>query len=333
MVLGARGQLGAEWMQALARAGMLPIGTTRSDLDAGLADRSLIHRQLASLLDRWQPALIVNALAYTAVDRAESEPVLARQVNGWFPALLGQEAKGVPIVHFSTDYVFDGTKSEPYLEDDEPRPLNAYGASKLEGELGLLHNHARSLVVRTSWVVGATGQNFARTILRLACERNELRVVADQIGVPTPTAFLVQQILGQLRPPTAHRCFAGRPTRAPPSATPESGVAAENLPTGLFHLVPSGQTSWYAYAQCVLRRAHQEEHWKCRLRVHPEAVLPLRTSEFATRARRPANSRLDTLRWRTQTGQASLPAWEEAIAPVLGEMLEHLRGAPARMPA
>lgn len=326
MVLGARGQLGAEWMRALAPAGYLPLGVTRSDLDAGLADRNAIQSQLAGLFDRWQPALVVNALAYTAVDRAESEPVLARQVNGWFPALLGREARGVPVVHFSTDYVFDGSKSGPYTEDDAPRPLSEYGASKLEGEHGLLDVNARALVVRTSWVVGASGQNFARTILRLACERSELRVVADQIGVPTPTGFLVQQILGRLRLPIAE-CTPVGPHKALRSpAEPAAGATAPDLPTGLptglFHLVPSGQTSWHAYAQCVLGVAHQAEHWRLRLRVQPEAVVPLPTSGYPTVARRPANSRLDTLRWRTQTGQASLTGWQDALVPVLAEMLE-----------
>jgi dTDP-4-dehydrorhamnose reductase len=322
MVLGAGGQLGAEWMRALALTGFLPLGISRSDLDAGLADRGRIARQLASLLDRWQPVLLVNALAYTAVDRAESEPALARQVNGWFPALLGREAKGVPVVHFSTDYVFDGSKSEPYLEDDEPCPLSQYGASKLEGERGLLDVSANALVVRTSWVVGASGQNFARTILRLACERNELRVVADQIGVPTPTRFLVQQILGQFPPPVAERSPAGPSEVIVSPVAPTVGAAAPRLPTGLFHLVPSGQTSWHAYAQRVLAVAHQAEHWRLRLRVLPEAVVPLRTSDYPTKAQRPTNSLLDTLRWRTKTGQSSLIDWEDALAPVLAEMLE-----------
>lgn len=309
MVLGAGGQLGSEWLRGLRRSGHHAIAVYRNELDAGLEDRSLIQQQLCNLLDQWQPSLVVNALAYTAVDRAEAEPELAHQVNAWFPGLLGREASGVPVVHYSSDYVFDGTKLEPYNEGDEPLPLSVYGTTKLQGERALLHSNALALVFRTSWVVGATGHNFARTMLRLACEREKLQVVADQIGVPTPAPFLAGQLLRLLPPPQP--LGAGKPTLGP------------EFPRGLFHLVPSGQTSWHAYAQWLIAHASEDPHWGALRRAGPEDVAAIRSSQYPSIARRPANSLLSTEKWRRLVGMDRLEAWTDALLPVLNEMLQN----------
>lgn len=294
--------------------GMQLVGTNRAELDVGLTDRAGIEACLAALLARHQPDLVINAIAYTAVDRAEGEADLAFQVNGWFPGLLGALAHRLPVIHFSTDYVFDGKGDTPYRESDEATPLSVYGASKLQGERLLLEANNKALVLRCSWVVGAHGQNFARTILRLACERDSLRVVADQWGVPTPTAFIVEQLRSLV--------CGHYPVQHP-------------VPCGVYHLVPSGETTWHAYACEILRRAKQHPAWAQRLRLGPENVEPISTAQYPTPAPRPANSRLDTTKWRAATGQSGLPDWIAAAAGTLCALLGHRAQAglqPAAQP-
>ena len=292
LLIGANGQLGSQLLKDLPGH---VIGITRADLDLATTDRSSIGAGLGKLLERHQPQLIVNAAAYTAVDRAQSEPELADQVNAWFPGLIGEMAQGVKALHFSTDYVFDGNLKRPYTEADDTSPLNVYGMSKRKGELAILAAHPDATVLRCSWVVGASGQNFARTILRLACEKESLRVVDDQFGVPTPTPFIAAQV---------NRWFES------------------TSPSGLYHLVPSGETSWYRYALWILERAASHPMWQSQLCLSSAALIGIGADQYPTLAKRPANSRLDTSKWRKLTGQGQLGDWTEALAPVLKAMLD-----------
>jgi dTDP-4-dehydrorhamnose reductase len=315
------------------------LGVARKQLDVGLDDRTAIETALGAIFDQHQPALVINAIAYTAVDLAESEPELAAQVNGWFPGMLGRHARATPVVHFSSDYVFDGRASGYYRESDDPSPLGVYGASKLAGERGLLEANDRALVLRCSWVVGAHGQNFAKTILRLACERDRLRVVSDQCGVPTPAGFIVDQLRraifvrgvanasvkeqGEEAPagagcPTAlnrfdHTLPASLLRMLPPSLL--------RMPSGLFHLVPSGETSWYHYALWILAQASRHPGWRLRLKTGEGGLEAISSAEYPTAAPRPLNSRLDTTKWRDLTGQRELEDWRISLSRDLAELL------------
>ena len=307
--------------------GMQLVGTNRAELDVGLTDRAGIEACLAALLARHQPDLVINAIAYTAVDRAEGEADLAFQVNGWFPSLLGIQARSIPVIHFSSDYVFDGKSNHAYRESDPPAPLSVYGASKLQGEGLLLEANSKALVLRCSWVVGAHGQNFARTILRLACERDSLRVVADQWGVPTPTDFIVEQLQQNV---LVHKRWSKDSSdqnkhlgkRAFHHDRESSALALDRPLTGLYHLVPSGETNWYEYACAVLRRAKQHPAWASRLRIDEAQVVPISTAQYPTPAPRPANSRLDTSKWREATGQPKLPEWCPVLIETISQLLE-----------
>lgn len=325
LVLGTTGQLGWQLMRDLggspprgsSEGEEVPVrvqllGTTRAQLDVGHESRAAIEASLAALLDQHQPDLVINAIAYTAVDRAESEPELAAQVNGWFPGLLGRSTRGAPgntsgtrVVHFSSDYVFDGRSNAPYRESDSPAPLGVYGATKREGESALLEANSRALVLRCSWVVGAHGQNFARTILRLACERDRLRVVSDQWGVPTPTRFIVEQLRRVIFPKAAGAARAG----------------VDGAPAGLFHLVPSGETSWHGYASWLLEQAREHPGWRGRLRVRADRLEAISSAEYPTAAPRPPNSRLDTQKWRGLTRVEALEDWRSALGGPLENML------------
>lgn len=348
LVLGTNGQLGWQLLNKLADAGehrrnstvhsagdrasagsggLCVAGATRSDLEVGGADRSAIEAKLGALLDRHQPDWVINAIAYTAVDRAENEVELAHQVNGWFPSLLGIQARSIPVIHFSSDYVFDGKSNHAYRESDRPAPLSVYGASKLQGEGLLLEANSKALVLRCSWVVGAHGQNFARTILRLACERDSLRVVADQWGVPTPTDFIVEQlqqyVLVHKRWPkdsSDQNKHLGK--RAFHHDRESSALALDRPLTGLYHLVPSGETNWYEYACAILRQAKQHPAWASRLRIDEAQVVPISTAQYPTPAPRPANSRLDTSKWREATGQPKLPEWCPVLIETISQLLE-----------
>jgi dTDP-4-dehydrorhamnose reductase len=220
----------------------------------------------------------VNAAAYTAVDKAESERDLAFAVNGTAPRVLAEDAKriGALLVHYSTDYVFDGEKASPYVEDDAPHPINAYGESKLAGEQAILGSGCRHLILRTSWVYGPRGRNFYLTMLRLAKERPELRVVDDQLGAPTSSLEIA---------------------RATPTLL---GKDAQ----GLYHMTAAGETTWCGFARAILARAGLAT-----------PVVPIATADYPTPARRPRNSRLDCTRLRADFGVA-LASWEEALAEV-----------------
>jgi dTDP-4-dehydrorhamnose reductase len=243
-----------------------------------------------ALLARERPAAIVNAAAYTAVDRAESEPERAELVNATAVAAIAAEAarQGAVFVHYSTDYVFDGTAAAPYRETDEPRPLSVYGRTKLAGERAVAAAGGPHYVFRTSWVYAPHGTNFLRTILRLAGERDELGVVADQTGVPTSAGLIARVTADVLERAT----------------DPSTAV-----PPGLYHLAPRGTTTWHGYAEFLLADARTAG---LPVRVPPRGVRPLMTSEYPTAARRPANSLLGTAKLETALARR-LPSWEDGV--------------------
>lgn len=295
LLTGKDGQVGFELQRSLSVLGeIVAVDQAECDLANPDAIRQLV-RDVA-------PAIIVNPAAYTAVDKAESEPELAQAINGVAPGILGEEAKrlGALVVHYSTDYVFDGTKAGAYTEDDVPNPQSIYGKTKLAGEKALQASGADYLIFRTSWVFGAHGGNFAKTILRLAAERDVLKIVADQYGAPTSAALLADV--------TAHAI-------ARYQLAGSEGRAA--FPFGLYHLVAVGVTTWHAYAQAVVRAALAAGR---PLKIQPEAIAAIPTSAYPLPAPRPANSQLDTSRLQTQFG-LRLPSWEDGLKHVLAQLL------------
>lgn len=293
LLTGKNGQLGFELQRALAPLGRV---TAVDHTECDFADPAAIR----ALVRDVQPDIIANPAAYTAVDKAENEVDKAMAINAVAPGIIGQEAAriGAFVVHYSTDYIFDGHKRGAYVEDDDPKPLGVYGRSKLEGEAALVSSRARYLTLRTSWVVGAHGGNFAKTILRLAAERESLSVVADQIGAPTSAALIADctaQLLGRY-------LHAGQ----------------ENFPYGLYHLVAGGETNWHAYASHVVQRAWEAGR---ELQLKPEAIKPIPTQEYPTAAQRPLNSRLDTHKFRETFG-LHLPDWQIGLDHILEQILK-----------
>jgi dTDP-4-dehydrorhamnose reductase len=289
LLLGKDGQLGWELQRSL-----LPLGelTALGRADADFADPAAVAAAVRSR----KPDVIVNAAAYTAVDKAESEAALAQIVNAETPAALAREAatSGAWLLHYSTDYVFDGSGERPWRESDPTGPLSTYGRSKLAGEEAIRGSGCRHLILRTSWVYGARGGNFARTMLKLAQEREQLRVVADQFGAPTG-ADLLADLSAQLIP----------------------AVRRDDSLAGTYHAAADGETSWHGYAQHVLRVA---QRLGATLKVAPEAIEALPTSAYPTPARRPLNSRLDTSRLRERFGLV-LPDWRLGVERMLSEVL------------
>jgi dTDP-4-dehydrorhamnose reductase len=271
LLTGRNGQVGWELLKALAPLGELT-ALGRAELD--LRDAGRIREAVRAS----NPDVIVNAAAYTAVDQAESERDAAFAVNAGAPGVLAAEAKrsGALLVHYSTDYVFDGAKPAPYVEEDEPNPINAYGASKLAGERAIAASGCRSLILRTSWVYGPRGANFYLTMLRLARERPALRVVDDQVGAPT-SSLAIARATAQLLRPGAH---------------------------GLYHLSAAGKTSWCGFARAIVAGAGLAT-----------PVTAIRTEDYPAPAKRPRNSRLDCSRLRADFGVALAP-WEEGLAEV-----------------
>ena len=293
LLTGKNGQLGFELQRSLAPLGdVVAIGTS----DCDLADDQALREMIRSV----QPDVIVNPAAYTAVDRAETEHDLAHAVNARAPGILGEEADklGAAVIHFSTDYVFDGDKAGRYQETDATNPQSTYGRTKLEGEQALAKATKRSVILRTSWVVGAHGGNFAKTMLRLAAERDELKVVADQFGAPTSAALLADV--------TAHLVR---------ELARDSG--RNDFPFGLYHLAAGGETSWHAYAQFVIGEAIK--HGKT-LKASPERVLPIPAASYPTPAKRPQNSRMNTTRFTDAFG-LTLPDWRQGVGHILQSIL------------
>ena len=291
LLTGKNGQVGWELRRTLAPLGdVVAVGHQEMDL----SDPDSIRRTIREV----RPHLIVNSAAYTAVDKAESEPDLAMAINGVAPGIMAEEAKrlNAAIVHYSTDYVFDGTKKLPYIEDDAPNPLNVYGQTKLAGERAIQASGVPHLILRTSWVYGARGKNFLVTILRLARERSELKIVDDQIGAPTWCRMLAEvtsQMLSQ------HYTSAARP----------SSIADIS---GLYHVVCGGHTSWYGLARKILEvvSGHASH-------AMPE-LKPIPTTEYPTPAKRPLNSRLSTEKLKRMCGLI-VPAWEESLMLCMNE--------------
>ncbi len=295
LLLGANGQVGHALRTTLASLGEV-VSCTRAELDLGQAAN--LPDAMAALVARVKPAVIVNAAAYTAVDRAESDADAAYVLNAVVPGLLAQaaEAVGACLVHYSTDYVFDGTQASAYQETDPTHPLSVYGQTKLQGEQAVAHACPRHLIFRTSWVVSAHGGNFLKTMLKAGQERDSLRVVADQFGAPTSARLIAQtttQILMQLL-----------------------GQPADDPRWGLYHLVAGGQTNWHAYAQYVLTQA-RAAGWP--VKVDPASITAIATADYPVAATRPMNSRLDTTKIQ-QTFHLPLPDWKAGVDAVLAEL-------------
>ena len=295
LVTGPTGQVGWELVRSLTPVGeVIAVDRTRCDLSR--------PDTIAPVVRELRPTVIVNAAAYTAVDKAESEEALATTINGTSVGVLAQEAKraGALLVHYSTDYVFDGTKSGPYVEEDAPNPLNAYGRSKLAGELAIREVDGAHLILRTSWVYAARGNNFVRTILRLAREREELNIVADQTGAPTSACLIAKATASLL-------------------SRVERAHIAETIAVGTYHLTAAGYTSWHGFAQAILE--HAARHGLLET-AHLPCIRSIPASAYPVPAMRPANSRLDCLRIRDQI-DFNLPDWRHALKHVIREIANH----------
>ncbi len=284
LIIGRIGQVGYELRRTLAPLGpVTAVDFPDIDLTSGESIRNWVRRT--------PPSVIVNAAAYTAVDKAETELERSRQINGLAPAVLAEEARkvGALLVHYSTDYVYDGTKSTPYVEDDAPNPLSAYGRSKLAGDLAIRETGCRHLIFRLCWVYGARGQNFMLTIMRLAREREKLRIVRDQVGCPTWSRMIAETTGLALRQVLA---------------TGDLGSF-----NGLYHLAASGYTSWHGFAQAIVARMPEPEK-KCR------EIEAITTPEYPLPAKRPAYSVLSCEKLKRVFG-LELPQWEQSQEQVL----------------
>lgn len=290
LITGANGQVGFELKRALAPLGKV-IALTRQEMD--LADPA----GMRAVLDRHQPAIIVNPAAYTAVDKAETEVELAMAVNAQAPGVMAEwaEQHDALLIHYSTDDVFDGSKDGAYREDDAANPQSVYGRSKWAGEQAIRARTTHHLILRTSWVVGAHGGNFLKTILRLAHERDSLTVVADQIGAPTPAALIADvtaQLISRYRLPT------------------------HKFDYGTYHLAASGETSWFEFARFVVQLAEQQRY---PLRLVASAIRPIPASAYPLPAPRPANSRLDCSKL-SRHFDLALPHWQQGVAHVVTQL-------------
>ena len=294
LLLGANGQVGHALRSALAPIGDV-VTTTRSGvLDEGVACETADFDRpdtLADIVARIAPDAVVNAAAYTAVDRAESDRDAAFRANAEAPAALAAACAraGIPLIHYSTDYVFDGTATRPYREDDATAPLGVYGASKLAGEDAILASAARHAILRTAWVYAAHGKNFMRTILRLAAEREELRVVADQVGSPTTAEWIAAATVPVLR------AMLDDPDRS----------------VGVRHLTAAGETTWHGFATAIVDIAHARGSI-----ARKPSVVPIPAADYPTPARRPAYSVLDNGRLSAELG-ITWPHWREGLERAL----------------
>ncbi len=292
LVTGADGQVGWELVRSLAPLGRV-LATRRTDLDLTREEA------IRALVRELRPAAIVNAAAYTAVDRAESEPELAFAVNGRAPGVLAEEAArlGAPMIHYSTDYVFDGTKGTPYREDDPVAPLGVYGESKLAGERAVAAATPEHVVLRTSWVYGRRGHNFLRTMLRLAHEREEIRVVADQRGSPTPARLIADVTASILAR----------------SRSDEGRFRLRSAQRGLHHLSARGTTTWQEFAIAILELDPR------RFQQRAARVVPIGTDDYPTPARRPAYSVLELSGTENALG-LTLPDWRNQLELVMADL-------------
>ncbi|MCA6107128.1 dTDP-4-dehydrorhamnose reductase [Bradyrhizobium cenepequi] len=299
LLTGTNGQVGGALQPLLAKHGTI-IAPLRAEFDLSKPET------LAERLDSFRPDLIINPAAYTAVDRAEDERELAFLVNAKAPETIAKWAAQhrVPLVHFSTDYVFDGSGDEPWREDSPTNPLSVYGASKLAGDTAIQAAGGLHLIARTSWIYAAKGANFLRTIARLAGERKELRIVADQIGAPTTASAIADAIVGIMLPNVLdlNALFV------------RSG--------GVVNLVCAGETSWHGFASAIVAGLRSR-----RVELAAETIVPIATADFPTKAKRPGNSRLDLSRLKNQFG-VTTPAWQDALTVELDNFV-----ALQKMPA
>ena len=290
LLFGANGQVGWELQRSLSPLGDV-IALAHCDVD--LADVMAVRAAVKSA----KPAAIVNAGAYTAVDRAETEPELAHAINAMAPGVMADEAKlaGIPLLHYSTDYAFDGSKPGPYVETDTANPQSAYGRSKHAGDEAIQASGARHLILRTTWVFGPRGGNFLKTMLRLAQERESLRVIDDQIGAPTSAELLADVTAHALR-----------------------SLLAGGVPDGVYHCAASGETSWHGYARFIVEEAGK---LGAALKASPDKVIPIPTDEYPLPATRPKNSRLDCRKLETTFG-LELPHWQWHVRRTLRELIQ-----------
>lgn len=292
LLVGKNGQVGWELQRTLATLGDV-VTVDRQGMD--LANPDSIRGAIRTI----RPDLIVNAAAYTAVDKAESEPELAMAINGVAPGIMAEEAKrlGAAMVHYSTDYVFDGTKASPYTEEDEPNPLSVYGKTKFAGEQAILAAGIPHLIFRTSWVYGLRGKNFLLTILRLAKERDELKIVDDQVGAPTWSRMIAEatgQVLSQGSSPLA-------------------------MKSGIYNLTAAGYTSWHGFTKAILDCMSPQGANPSLLTPHPAPnLIPITTSEYPLPAPRPPNSVLSSAKLNRTFG-VSLPAWDASLTLCMEE--------------
>ena len=294
LLFGKNGQVGQALQQSLAGAGSI-VAHDRSSCDLASAD------DIRDAIRRTNPSVIINAAAYTAVDQAEGDEATCMQVNAAAPAVMATEARrlGALMIHYSTDYVFDGRKAQPYLEDDRPNPVNAYGRSKLAGDLAVAAAGGSYVVLRVAWVYSASGRNFARTILRLAGERDQLTIVDDQFGTPT-SAGLIAGVTGSL----VQKFFD------------QQQANTASVPSGIYNLAPKGTVSWHGFATELVRAAR---HQGVRLRVADDQILPIASTHYPTPAQRPANSTFDTGKLQRLLGHA-LPDWRDDMTRVVSEL-------------
>lgn len=293
LVFGGNGQVGLELLRALAPLGPV-VATTRSGKLADGSDCQVADfdapESLPALLDRLQPSVVVNAAAYTAVDKAEQEPEAAFRANAQAPGVIARwcAAHGVPMVHYSTDYVFNGRGSAPYIESEAMAPLGVYGSSKRDGEEAVRAAGGRHLIFRTAWVYASRGGNFLRTMLRVGADRDELRVVADQVGTPTPAALIADVTAQALQHP--------------------------GQLSGTWHLTASGQTSWHGFAEAIFAEAVAMG-----VLAKAPSVQPISSAEYPTPAKRPACSVLDNRKLQQDFG-IELPAWQAGLHRVMSEI-------------
>lgn len=296
LLLGGSGQVGSDLQQILPEFSEV-LSPARRQVD--LLDQD----KLRSSVRDFQPEIIVNAAAYTAVDRAEKEPEVADAINNSAPATLAEVAAetGALLVHYSTDYVFDGTKSGPYVEADRVNPLNVYGRTKAAGERAITSSGCKHFVFRTSWVYSHRGSNFVLTILRLARERDELRIVSDQIGAPSSSRSIAEATAQVLK-----SCMLG----------------GRSFSSGIYHMTDQGHTSWFGFAEHILKNSHAI------LGSSRPKLTPIPTSEYPTPARRPHNSLLSCARLLSEFA-ITMPSWQDSVASVI-QLLQAGEGTTAK---
>ena len=290
LLTGKNGQVGFELNKKLSILGEV-IATDRNDLDLADPDKIRIY------VDQVKPDIIINLAAYTAVDKAESEPELAYQINVKAPQALAEKAAelNIPLVHFSTDYVFDGSKKEPYVEADQINPQSVYGKTKCEGE-EKVRAHSKHIILRTSWVFGSHGNNFLKTILRLIYHKESLNIVADQWGSPASSSMLADVTLKIIDTTLNNKNFNNY---------------------GTYHVTNEGETNWYQYADLI---ANEAIKLNLKIKCKPDHMHPILTSEYPTAALRPLNSRLNTDKLK-KTFMLELPNWESEVKKVLKEII------------